>query len=133
MFSGFPHGINDLLVQTAYVSGPFDEVGFYIDGSVNGGNPRGPIIDMSDMKVIGIATQRRFLTPIDLNQVSRNLEVIYGHFQQMGGKAGVILSGVDFGQFAKLMSKTFDIFRIILEANTNTGIGIGYMTICTTS
>lgn len=100
---------------------------------MNGGNPRGPIIDMSDMKVIGIATQRRFLTPIDLNQVSRNLEVIYGHFQQMGGKAGVILSGVDFGQFAKLMSKTFDIFRIILEANTNTGIGIGYMTISTTS
>jgi len=31
-FSGFPHGINDLLVQTAYVSGPFGEVGFYIDG-----------------------------------------------------------------------------------------------------
>ncbi|HAL65460.1 MAG TPA: hypothetical protein DCP10_07845 [Bacteroidales bacterium] len=125
-FSGFPHGINDLLVQTAYVSGPFDKVGFYIDGSVNGGNSGGPIIDMSDMKVIGVVTQRRYLTPIDLNQVNRNLEVIYKHFQQMGGRAGIIISGVDFGQFAQLISKSFNIFRNILEANANTGIGIGY-------
>ena len=125
-FSGFPHGINDLLVQTAYVSGPFGKVGFYIDGSVNGGNSGGPIIDMSDMKVIGIVTQRRFLTPMDLNQVNRKLEDIYKHFQQMGGRAGVIISGVDFGQFAQLMSESFNIFRIILEAKANTGIGIGY-------
>lgn len=93
---------------------------------MNGGNSGGPIIDISDMKVIGIVTQRRFLTPIDLNQVSKDLEIIYRHFQQMGGRAGVIISGVDFGHFAQLMSKAFDIFRIILEVNANTGIGIGY-------
>ena len=125
-FSGFPHGIDDLLVQVAHVSGPFDKVGFYIDGSVNGGNSGGPIIDMTDMKVIGIVTRRRFLTPIDLDQISGILEEIHRHFQQMGGRAGVIISGVDFGQFAQLMSRAFSIFRVILEANANTGIGIGY-------
>lgn len=125
-FSGFPHGIDDLLVQVAHVSGPFDKVGFYIDGSVNGGNSGGPIVDINDMKVIGIVTQRRFLTPIDLDEVNRTLEDIHGHFQRMGGRAGVIISGVDFGRFAQLMSKAFSIFRTILEANANTGIGIGY-------
>jgi len=125
-FSGFPHGIDDLLAQVARVSGPFGKVGFYIDGSVNGGNSGGPIIDTTDMKVIGIVTQRRFLTPIDLDQVSGILEEIHRHFQQMGGRAGVVISGVDFGQFAQLMSRAFSIFRVILEANANTGIGIGY-------
>lgn len=125
-FSGFPHGINDLLVQTAYVSGPFGKKGFYIDGSVNGGNSGGPVVDMIDMKVIGIVTQRRFLTPINLDQVSMNLEELHGHFQRMGGRAGVVISGVDFGQFAQLMSEAFGIFRVILEANANTGIGISY-------
>ncbi len=125
-FSGFPHGIDDLLVQLGHVSGPFDKVGFYIDGSVNGGNSGGPIVDISDMKVIGIVTQRRFLTPIDLDEVNRTLKEIHEHFQRMGGRASVIISGVDFGQFAQLMSRAFSIFRIILEANANTGIGIGY-------
>ena len=125
-FSGFPHGINDLLVQTAYVSGPFNRLGFYMDGSVNGGNSGGPIVDMSDMKVIGIVTKRRFLTPVDLNQLNRDLELIYEHFQQMGGRAGVVIAGIDFGQFAQLMSKAFGVLRIILEVNANTGIGIGY-------
>jgi len=125
-FSGFPHGIDDLLVQVAHVSGPFDKLGFYIDGSVNGGNSGGPIVDISDMRIIGIVTQRRFLTPIDLDRVNRNLEEIYGHFQRMGGMAGVVISGVDFGQFAQLMSSAFSVFRVILEANANTGIGIGY-------
>lgn len=125
-YSGFPHGIDDLLIQTAHVSGPFDKKGFYIDGSVNGGNSGGPIIDVSDMTVIGIVTERRFLVPIDLDQVNEELNVIYRHFQQMGGRAGVVISGVDFGHFTQLMTKSFKIFRIILEANANTGIGIGY-------
>lgn len=125
-FSGFPHGTNDLLVQTAFISGLFGKVGFYIDGSVNEGNSGGPIVDMSDMKVIGIVTKRRFLTHINLNQVIGDLEFIYRHFQQMDGIAGVRISGVDFGQFAQLMSKAFHVLRIILEANANTGIGIGY-------
>lgn len=125
-FAGFPHGVDDLLVQAAHISGPFDKVGFYIDGSVNGGNSGGPIIDMNDMTVIGVVTKRRFLTPIDLDQVNKTLNDVKGHFQKMGGRAGVIIAGVDFGAFAQLMSKAFDTFRVILEANANTGIGIGY-------
>jgi len=125
-FSGFPHGIDDLLIQKACVAGPFGKIGFYIDGSVNGGNSGGPIIDLNTMRVIGIVTQRRFLVPIDLKEVTRTLGEIRNHFQQMGGRAGVIISGVDFGQFAQLMSDAFNVFQIILEANANTGIGIGY-------
>jgi len=125
-FSGFPHGINDLLVQTAYVSGPFKDIGFYIDGSVNGGNSGGPVVDMRDGKVIGIITQRRFLTPIDLEQVYKDLHYLHEHFRRMEGRAGVVISGIDFGQFAQLMSTSFSVFGKVLNANANTGIGIAY-------
>jgi len=125
-FSGFPHGIDDLLVQVAHVSGPFDQLGFYIDGSVNAGNSGGPIVDINDMKVIGIVTQRRFLGGIDLYKINRNLNEIYEHFQNMGKMAQVKIVGVDFGRFAQLISSAFAVFREVLEANANSGIGIGY-------
>ena len=125
-FGGFPHGIDDLLVQAASVSGPFDNLGFYIDSSVNGGNSGGPIVDMEDMKVVGIVTQRRFLTPINMDTINDTLNTVHQHFQRMGGRAGVAIAGVDFGAFVQLMSRSFDCFRQILEANANTGIGIGY-------
>jgi hypothetical protein len=45
LFAGFPHGIHDLLVHRAAISAAIDDTRFYVDGSVNGGNSGGPIID----------------------------------------------------------------------------------------
>ena len=45
IFSGFPHGIPHLLVQRAVVAGLVSDTAFYLDGSVNGGNSGGPIIE----------------------------------------------------------------------------------------
>jgi hypothetical protein len=61
LFAGFPHGIHDLLVHEAIISGSSSNHAFYIDGSVNGGNSGGPIVDFETGNVIGIVTQRRFL------------------------------------------------------------------------
>jgi len=43
IFSGFPHGISDLLAHQAIISGYPNDKGFYIDGSVNGGNSGGQL------------------------------------------------------------------------------------------
>ena len=60
LFGGFPHGLEELLVQHAGISGPAArDKGFYIDGSVNGGNSGGPIVDPRGGGVIGVVTQRR--------------------------------------------------------------------------
>lgn len=59
-----------MLVHKAYVSGPVSQIGFYIDGSVNGGNSGGPIIDVIDETIIGIVTQRRFLGVSQLQEIS---------------------------------------------------------------
>jgi hypothetical protein len=124
-FAGFPHGVDDLLVHTAMVSGP-SEHGFYIDGSANGGNSGGPVVDTESGKVVGLVTQRRFLGEVDMEEVTREMSALRGHFQNMGGSAGIVISGVDFGELASLMADSFSVMSAVVDANASTGIGIAH-------
>lgn len=125
-FAGFPHGIDDLLVQEAYVSGPVGNIGFHIDGSVNGGNSGGPVIDVSDQTVVGIVTQRRFLGGQDLEEIGETANELYRYCNQIADRGSAVIMGIDFGRFAGLMSQSFVLISKIIEANANTGIGIGF-------
>lgn len=126
IFSGFPHGIPHLLVQRAVVAGLLSDHAFYIDGSVNGGNSGGPIVDVSDGAVVGIVTQRRFLGGPDLAELQRAAEQVRAHCQAIAGRGGVQIMGIDFGGFSRLMAEGMLLVREVLEANANTGIGIGF-------
>lgn len=126
IFSGFPHGIPHLLVQRAVISGRAGEGVFYLDGSVNGGNSGGPIVDTSDGTVIGIVTQRRFLGGQDLGQLKAAAKRLRAHCQQIAGRGTVQIMGIDFGGFSSLMAEAMLLMQEVLEANANTGIGIGY-------
>jgi hypothetical protein len=125
-FSGFPHGIPHLIIQRAMISGQVNSVAFYIDGSVNGGNSGGPIVDFSDGKIIGIVTQRRFLGAQDLNQLQKAAKQLRNHCQQIAQTGSVRIMGIDFGGFSSLMAEAMLLIQEVLEANANTGIGIGY-------
>ena len=127
IFAGFPHGIPDLLVQSAIISGQLNDSVFYIDGSVNGGNSGGPIIDCSDGAVIGIVTQRRFLGAQDLRQLSQTADQLRRHCHQIAQSGGgVAIMGIDFGGFSRLMAEAMLLIGDTLEANANAGIGIGF-------
>ncbi len=127
VFSGFPHGIPHLLVQSAIISGHLNDSVFYIDGSVNGGNSGGPIIDRSDGAVIGIVTQRRFLGAQDLRQLAGTANQLRSHCQRIvQGGGSVQIMGIDFGGFSRLMAEAMLLIGETLEANANTGIGIGF-------
>lgn len=126
IFAGFPHGIPDLLVHEAIVSGPTQPRGFYVDGSVNGGNSGGPIIDKASGRVIGIVTQRRFLGAVQLGQLRQRVGQLAQHCQAIAGRGQVVIMGVDFGGFAQMMAQGFAVIDQILQANANSGIGIGF-------
>lgn len=126
LFSGFPHGIPHLLVQKAIISGNINNKAFYIDGSINGGNSGGPIIDISDGKIIGIVTQRRFLGGAELDKLDKRAIELRKHYQQIAGRGSVKIMGIDFGEFANLMAESLLLIDAVLKANANTGIGIGF-------
>jgi len=126
IFAGFPHGVPDLLVHEAIVSGPANPNGFYVDGSVNGGNSGGPIIDGTTGLAIGIVTQRRFMGGTQLGQLRTQVAQLAQHCQSMAGSGQVIIMGVDFGKFAQMMAGGFSVIDQILQMNANSGIGIGF-------
>jgi hypothetical protein len=126
IFAGFPHGVPDLLVHEAIVSGPAQPNGFYVDGSVNGGNSGGPIIDANSGLIVGIVTQRRFMGGAQLGQLRGQLAQLSQHCQAIAGSGQVVIMGIDFGKFAQLMAGGFSVIDQLLQMNANSGIGIGF-------
>ena len=126
IFSGFPHGIPHLLVQNAVIAGNITDNTFYIDGSVNGGNSGGPIIDLTDGKVIGIVTQRRYLNIQEFEDLQKEFEQIQNYFQKISGQGKVNIMGIDFMTFAEMQAKAILLIKKLIELNTNVGIGIGF-------
>ena len=126
VFAGFPHGIPHLLLHEAVISGLVSADVFYIDGSVNGGNSGGPIIDAEQGGVLGLVTQRRFLGGPDLEQLSSVARNLRAHCEAIAGRGHVSIMGIDFGLFCGLMAEAMLLNEQVLKANANTGIGIGY-------
>ncbi|MGA2059029.1 MAG: serine protease [Thermoguttaceae bacterium] len=127
IFAGFPHGINHLLVQRAVIAGLINDDVFYIDGSINGGNSGGPIINIQNGTVIGIVTQRRFLGDADLNALGYAAEQIRARCQSIASQGAVAnFMGIDFFAFSNLMAEGTILIQKVLKANANTGIGIGF-------
>jgi len=126
IFAGFPHGIPHLLVQQAIVAGTPSPGSFYIDGSVNGGNSGGPILDAHTGLVLGVVTQRRFLGGVELDDLRATAERIQNHCQAVSEHGSVQIMGIDFGAYTQLMASGMVLMRNVLTANANSGIGIGF-------
>lgn len=126
IFSGFPHGISDLLVHEAIISGPAGSKGFFIDGSVNAGNSGGPIVDKPSGLVAGIVTQRRFLGAKELETLQQQMQDLVRQCNQIAGRGRVALMGIDFGQLTAAIARGFLLTGELFSANANSGIGIGF-------
>jgi S1-C subfamily serine protease len=125
-FSGFPHGIDDLLVQAASVAGPGHEDAFYIDGSVNGGNSGGPVVT-AEGKLAGIVTQRRFIGGDDLESMAGEAQALANYCEQLAQQSGsAAIMGIDFGQFAGLVGRSNSLLARSLFDNANVGLGIAF-------
>ena len=126
LFSGYPHGIPHLLVNRGIVSGTLNEHSFYLDGIVNGGNSGGPIIDISDFSLIGIVTQRRFLGGNELHNMGEEVHHLLGQINQMKQGISVQFGPVNLGSFMSVVSRSIELCNIVIQQNSNTGIGIGF-------
>ena len=126
IFAGFPHGISDLLVHQAIISGPAGSKGFYVDGSVNGGNSGGPIVTKRSGEVIGIVTQRRFLGAKELETLQNEMKQLIQYCNQIATQGSVVMMGINLGQLTGAIGRGFLLTGELLSANANSGIGIGF-------
>ncbi|MFC0682918.1 serine protease [Lysobacter korlensis] len=126
LFSGFPHGIPDLLVHEAAISAPLASHAFYIDGSVNGGNSGGPIVDASTGELVGIVTQRRFMGGSSLEALAPQVAQLSNQCAAIANRGSVEIMGINFGNFAAMMAQGLSAISQVIQANANSGIGIGF-------
>lgn len=124
LFSGFPHGIPDLLVQGAAVAGRAAGASFYVDASINGGNSGGPVVDVESGRVVGQVYASRFLGAPELEELSDEAQKLAEYCARLGGGGGVAIMGIDFGTFAQAMARSNLLLAASLRANANTGIGL---------
>ncbi len=125
LFGGFPHGIHDLLIHEAIISGYVEKHAFYLDGSVNGGNSGGPIINNKG-ELIGIITQRRFLGGHSLQKLGQQVSILALQCNNIANRGSANIMGIDFGQFAGLVAQGLSALSQVIESNANVGIGIGF-------
>lgn len=129
-FLGFPFSKDNVTCHTGSISSVYsrDKIQILqIDGSINGGNSGGPLIDITDGKVIGIITRsekgyivenfKLLLQALDIHIkiLSNTPEVI--EVEKGGIKVGIIES----------LSKSQSIMKIIAEnLHISANVGIGY-------
>ena len=130
LFLGFPFGRPHLTSHLGYVSSIHkDNVGveiIQIDGSVNGGNSGGPLLDLKSGKVVGIVT--RAVKGFIIEEFDRLLEALQYNSQalQSPRKLDISVGGIDP---LKAIGKSFAAMEILardLRRSANVGIGYAY-------
>lgn len=119
VFAGYPHGFGDLLVHRAFVSGQTQE-GVYLDGSINGGNSGGPVVNIATGEVVGMVTYKRYVSPDRL----QDLMAEWRKLQNTNMSGTVAIGGVNITKLFPAMAESFDVLNQVLQANANSGIGI---------
>lgn len=127
IYAGFPHGIDDLIVQKATIAG-YEQNNpnhFYLDASVNSGNSGGLIVKISDNSIIGIVTQRRFIR-IRLDEIVKAVNYFRNLAIDQSKKVQIQIGGINYNVgLANQLAEVTNIFRDVVLSNANTGLGIG--------
>lgn len=123
-FSGYPHGIDPLLVQTSEVTSPTKDNAFSFSGMVHGGNSGGPVADYENLQVFGIVTKRRFFGDPQMQAVDAEMKQLQDYLASIRERGTVAIMGVNFAEFALAMSRIASLTNEIIRLDSTTGIGI---------
>jgi hypothetical protein len=124
LFAGYPHGIEPLLAQTSEVTSPTKNNAFSFSGMVHRGNSGGPVADYETLGALGIVTKRRFFGDPQMRAVDAEMKQLQDYLTKIKGQGSVAIMGVNFGEFAYVMSRIASLTNEIIRADSTTGIGI---------
>lgn len=127
LFLGFPFGMSQMTAHSGYVSSVFERRGveiFQIDGSVNGGNSGGPLLNMEG-KVIGIVT--RAVTGLIEEQFKILIDALRSNQQALQRSGAVMkIGGVDPIDAIRASQAAMERIATDLWRSANVGIGYAY-------
>lgn len=126
VFLGFPFGMSQLTSHIGYVSSIHERNGveiIQIDGSVNGGNSGGPLLDLKTGKVAGIVT--RAVTGLIEEQFNRLIDALRQNQEACKG-AQVTMRVGDIDPIQALGASQVAMEQIARDLHRSANVGIGY-------
>ena len=132
LFLGFPSGMSQLTCHLGYVSSMRTRNGvdiIQIDGSVNGGNSGGPLLDLSSGKVVGIVT--RAVTGFIAEQFDQLISALRKNQEALSQSHTFMRVGrIDPIQAIKASQAAMEQIARNLRGSANVGIGYAYSSNC---
>lgn len=126
-FLGFQFEQTNLAIHRGLVSSTFIKAGvryIQIDGSVNHGNSGGPLIDITDGKVLGIVTRKATGLTKDFENLDKVLQSNIDLLNRSSG--GVFLSGIDPIAATRMVQEQIRVIARNIGRSANVGIGYAY-------
>lgn len=126
LFLGYPFGMPQLTVHRGFASSIHHHNGIdiiQVDGSVNGGNSGGPLIDIKTEKVAGIVT--RAVTGI-IEQEFNNLIETLGNNQEILTNTQVVMQVGGIDPIDGLRASMAAMQQIAQNLKRSANVGIGY-------
>ena len=128
IFLGYPFGMDQLTAHVGYISSKHkrnDIEILQIDGSVNGGNSGGPLIDLKSGKVAGIVT--RAVTGLIEEQMKELIKALKTNQEVLSKAKGIIKIGsIDPVDALKASQAAMEKIAKDLYRSANVGIGYAY-------
>lgn len=127
VFLGFPFGYPYLTAHSGYVSSLHcsnDIEVIQIDGSVNGGNSGGPLLDLKTGKVAGIITRAE--TGILKDQFDELIKPLQHNQKVLQGKSIMKIGGIDPINAIRVSQAAMEQIAKHLRRSANVGIGFAF-------
>ncbi len=127
VFLGFPFDSLHLTAHVGYISSKHQTEGMniiQIDGSVNGGNSGGPLLDIETRKTVGIVTRKATGLEKQFKELIEALRKNQSALQQ--AKAVMRISGIDPIDAIRASQAAMERIALNIERSANVGIGYAY-------
>jgi len=127
-FLGFPFGMNQMTAHIGYVPSIYETNGveiIQIDGSINGGNSGGPLLDLKSGKVVGIISRANVGFLVD--EFNKLIEALQQNQVALEDAKGMMRMGkIDPIEAIKASQAAMEQIAKNLRQSANVGIGYAY-------
>lgn len=129
IFLGFPFDSLHLTAHVGYISSKHQTKGIniiQIDGSVNGGNSGGPLLNIDTSKVAGIVTRKETGLEKQFKELIKTLQSNQEVLQQIKDKGTVSFFGLNPIEGFRASQAVMEHIALNIERSANVGIGYAY-------
>lgn len=129
VFLGFPFDSLHLTAHVGYVSSKHQTKGInviQIDGSINGGNSGGPLLNIGTSRVAGIVTRKATGLEKQFDELVDTLQRNQQILKQLSDKGAISFFGLNLMEAFRASQATMERIARNIERSANVGIGYAY-------